>query len=138
MSSRVFITLSQEVMTELVRKAERRVFYAAPGIIRLGGGSVSEFLGPENCFETDNPGVGLSIASTAFVSTNGSDLRVTKRILPWNCVQFLRVDCVRTRKVHHSRFLGARRSPAVYLVEHATAQVLIVGLIRRLGPRTGE
>jgi hypothetical protein len=32
MSSRVFITLNQDVMTELVRKAERRVFYAAPGI----------------------------------------------------------------------------------------------------------
>ena len=32
MSSRVFITLNQEVLTELVRKAERRVCYAAPGI----------------------------------------------------------------------------------------------------------
>ncbi|HXM61179.1 MAG TPA: hypothetical protein VN950_10010 [Terriglobales bacterium] len=32
MSSRVFITLNQDVITELVRKAERRVCYAAPGI----------------------------------------------------------------------------------------------------------
>ncbi len=32
MSSRVFITLNEEVMTELLRKAERRVCYAGPGI----------------------------------------------------------------------------------------------------------
>lgn len=51
MSSRVFITLNQDVMTELVRKAERRVCYAAPGIydwVAEALISVSELLGPEN------------------------------------------------------------------------------------------
>lgn len=51
MSSRVFITLNQDVMTELVRKAERRVFYAAPGIYDWVAEAligVSESLGPEN------------------------------------------------------------------------------------------
>ena len=51
MSSRVFITLNQDVMTELVRKAERRVCYAAPGIydwVAEALISVSESLGPDN------------------------------------------------------------------------------------------
>jgi len=51
MSGRVFITLNQDVMTELGRKAERRVFYAAPGIYDWVAEAligVSEFLGPEN------------------------------------------------------------------------------------------
>ncbi len=51
MSSRVFITLNEDVMTELLRKAERRVCYAGPGIYdwvaeALIGVSVD--LGPEN------------------------------------------------------------------------------------------
>jgi hypothetical protein len=32
MSNRAFITLNQDVMTELIRKAERYVYYAAPGV----------------------------------------------------------------------------------------------------------
>ncbi len=51
MSNQVFITLNQEVMTELVRKAEQRVCYAAPGIydwVAEALISVSESLGPEH------------------------------------------------------------------------------------------
>lgn len=51
MATRVFITVNEDVMTELLRKAERRVCYAGPGIYdwvaeSLIGVSVS--LGPKN------------------------------------------------------------------------------------------
>jgi hypothetical protein len=51
MLSRVFITLNEDVMTELLRKAERRVCYAGPGIYDWVAEAligVSDDLGPEN------------------------------------------------------------------------------------------
>ncbi|SRR5258708_7610858 len=51
MSSRVFITLNEDVMTELLRKAERRVCYAGPGVYDWVAEAligVSADLGPEN------------------------------------------------------------------------------------------
>jgi hypothetical protein len=50
-SRRVFITLNEDVITELLRKAERRVCYAGPGIYDWAAEaliSVSVYLGPEN------------------------------------------------------------------------------------------
>jgi hypothetical protein len=51
MSNSVFITLNQEVMTELIRKAEQCVHYAAPGVYDWVAEAlieVSDSLGPKN------------------------------------------------------------------------------------------
>src|SRR5437764_8068570 len=58
MSSQVFITLNEDVMTELLRKAERRVCYASPGIydwVAEALISVSKELGPENVLVIVDP-----------------------------------------------------------------------------------
>jgi len=58
MSSRVFITLNEDVMTELLRKAERRVCYAGPGIYDWVAEAlicVSVDLGPRNVLVIVDP-----------------------------------------------------------------------------------